>query len=476
MLMVCISTGQNITNLIPAIQFNITDILLLESETAKTNEWSKGIIQVLLNRRVKIHGPVFLSKEDNSDISKIEELIEKELPNEPIIFNLGGGQKPQIIAMWNLFNKRERDIACYADQDQDGYLQSWTKVGNKLQFESKSIDLKLTAIEIFKTFGFEIKTGYVKLYRSENLLNTENLIDLMHIKEFRELIFTLPVMTGEFINETFTKKEVADYWKENKNMLNYKIDQDFKKKIKPQEHMFKNFITSSEFQNLVYNTLSKSAFDVLTKAILSKIGPRDININTRDLLPHFPSGKITVDKASLEKLTGFNKSSSYFEKICINRMIQNLELGEHNIIEAYANLEIMKDNLNVAEYDILCVTNKGKIIAFDAKTFDFESKDIDARLYNLEKGSGYYRKFNAVIPYNINDLGKKMMPPQLERLPFKLLQKKIDFFVISDDSTDSFWIKEDNGYISTSIVRPTNNLWLECKLFKNCLKRKNILR
>ncbi|HOJ38269.1 MAG TPA: hypothetical protein PLI27_04330 [Ignavibacteriales bacterium] len=42
-----------------------------------------------------------------------------------------------------------------------------------------------------------------------------------------------------------------------------------------------------------------------------------------------------------------------------------------------------------AEYDVLCVTKFGTIETLDAKKFFFLiKKDLDARLFNLEKGSG----------------------------------------------------------------------------------------
>lgn len=54
---------------------------------------------------------------------------------------------------------------------------------------------------------------------------------------------------------------------------------------------------------------------------------------------------------------------------------------------------------------MFCITNRGTILTLDAKTYDFKNKDIDARLYNLEQGAGFYRKFVVVIPFDFEDIG-----------------------------------------------------------------------
>lgn len=89
-------------------------------------------------------------------------------------------------------------------------------------------------------------------------------------------------------------------------------------------------------------------------------------------------------------------------------------------------------------------------------------------MYNLEKGSGFYRKFNAIIPYSLEDLKDEKIPSALMKLPFKLKKKNIDFFVISDDVQNSFYIKEESDKVLYSLQKADD--YIECKLFKDCLK------
>ncbi len=99
MIMLGVSTGQNITNLIPVIQKNCKKIILLETSSAIRNSWSDGLKKVLENRNVEFES-INISGFD-IDIEKIKNKLLDYFDNfkEPIYLNIGGGQKPQQIAI-----------------------------------------------------------------------------------------------------------------------------------------------------------------------------------------------------------------------------------------------------------------------------------------------------------------------------------------------------------------------------------------
>lgn len=177
--------------------------------------------------------------------------------------------------------------------------------------------------------------------------------------------------------------------------------------------------------------------------------------------------RIEITNDTLKSLTNFNKTADYFEKIVSQRVREILLTYNHPIIEAYSNLEIARTNdigKITAEYDVLCVTNKGTIIALDAKTFEFTGKDIDARLFNLQEGSGFYKKFSVVIPLDFDDVDTGFIPTETINLAFNLKKKKLDFFVVSNHSKESsYWIgKTASGY-EKSLQEPDNDDWIECR-------------
>jgi hypothetical protein len=88
-------------------------------------------------------------------------------------------------------------------------------------------------------------------------------------------------------------------------------------------------------------------------------------------------------------------------------------------------------------------------------------------LYNLEKGSGFYRTFSAVFPFDWNDLEKEWMNPLIQ-LPDKLNKKRLNFYVINDSTKGNFWIKYDKGkIIEKSLEKQSGDNWIECKSLNN---------
>ena len=80
----------------------------------------------------------------------------------------------------------------------------------------------------------------------------------------------------------------------------------------------------------------------------------------------------------------------YFE--CVEQTRINRKVAacpkRHQINQVWANVHIcgFDDKLEIAEYDLVLVTNFGTIIPMDAKSYDFAKKDEDARLYKKMPG------------------------------------------------------------------------------------------
>ena len=109
--------------------------------------------------------------------------------------------------------------------------------------------------------------------------------------------------------------------------------------------------------------------------------------------------------------------------------------NDNKILEAYSNLTVWKDGGKVAEHDVLLVINWGTIISLDAKTFDVELKDVDARILNLREGAGRYIQFIPVFPLFNEDIEKEFLPAQVRQLPGKLKARNLKYFTYNYEKT-----------------------------------------
>lgn len=480
MLMIGVSTAQNITNLIPAVSKGLgtTDFLLLETSTAKKNQWSEGLRAVLEGRGINVES---LGLEGiDSNIVEIKERVLKEVTTirDPVIWNLGGGQKPQQIPLWEIFRERNAsgisDQVCYANQDirDHSELEIWkVDSSGSLWKDAHEIEVDLTAHEVFKVFNFDVRNTtpiYGKV--AENIREVK---DLMAYKEFRRFLVELPQKTDAANGLKFADDfdEIKDYLQEKRTLVEDALLQKLWACSQLINQRDSKGLSVSLASFLIGNSRRNGE---IVKWLQDPISIKGIPINDLSLrqIMEIPDDQteVNVTPDTLEAVTGDRKAADYFEKIVVQRVRNLLNNRGHKIVEGHANLEIVRDDnpeIIVAEYDVLCVTNKGTIVAFDAKTFDFENKDIDARLYNLEQGSGFYRTFSAVIPLDYEDVGSTYLPKELVNLTFKL-SKRMSFFVVSYSTKGkSFWITKRNGIVEKTLKRPKERDWVECKPLDN---------
>jgi len=486
--MIGVSTGQNITNLIPAVQrgMNVTKFVLLETSTAISKKWSQGLLDVLKERDILVE---CISLEGiDSHISKIQQKIVDRFQNEkePLIWNLGGGQKPQQIPIWEVFKMRNEklnipDIVCYANQDDTGRLEIWKYQNSNLTTIPEEISVDLSAEEIFKVFGFGFLEKPKMIYDRKKEVIFPKIEDLFGYQEFRQYLLEVAAFYSNKKNDKFTIDDIRD--------LVCKYSGEFDNEIREiieSDKMSKNIA----IRTLILGSNKKSGLleRKLTETSGFKFKLQDENLRTRiseiipdnleiipDNLENIPDNLENMPDDIIAKLgSPKKKTGDYFEKILIDRIKSKLEsTDEHNIIAAYANLKTEKNGQTIAEYDILCVTKKGTIIALDAKTFSFEKKDIDARLYNLEQGSGFYRSFSAIFPYDTADFDQAWFKP-IKCLPFDLSKRRLPFYVVNDSGESNFWIKQENSAIIKTFDKPERSEigWLECRTWDNFLKQK----
>lgn len=437
-IMVGVSTEQNTTNLIPAVQLEVSQFIIIETSIAHTKGWSNGLKYVLKERNICVEQIVLAPEEDN-DIEQISQKIKEKIgTSTPVIWNVGGGQKPHQFAVWQTFQERKgNDVVCYANASTKK-LETWHYKNDQLVFDdSKPTCVHLSAQEILTTFGYNISGKPELIYqRGKDIVLEKKTCDFMRYPEFREILFRLPANAQQ--NTEDSKYNITDFIE----LLQSKADIIETAIAKKLSKLTYKALDESNKKNIA-NAIKKQLFDTrsgeLKKCLLQKNNTQ-IEIKNEELKSKIGSS-ITVDQNTFKKITKHEKAAIYFEQIIIQRVKQMLEEDKnHHVVEAYANLKVAKtDNRGevTAEYDILCVTNKGTLFALDAKTFDFERKDSDARLYNLSQAGGRYVKFYPIIPYDPEDMDKDFFPKSLKSLPERLENRRMEFFVIADSQINT---------------------------------------
>lgn len=442
-LMIGVSTEQNTANATPAVVLGkrgeCSGFMAVETDFAADKKWADGMKEVLGNRSVRWIDPVRADNETAMNIPKLIELVLSRIPEEHrIVWNLGGGQKAQQFALWEAFKSRNGDTACYADPG-TGKIKFWRNDNGEVkEGESVRIDVDLTCAEILRIFNKHLRKGTA-------LRAPDSVKDLMDDKKFRELVFRLSGSHPHRLDDTqmFPVSKWNEHLKERRptmeQMLKKRMDTVWKNS---QEHIDnQNFITT-----VLPELLSKTLHETLLRIIREPVPTPVVEVSeglfgqhVRESLPHAKS-HIEATPDVLKKLTGHHKFAHYFEAVVQARVHRFIETLDHQPAEALQNVEIedLGGRTPIAEYDVLLATRRGTLVALDAKTFDVEKKDADARLHILERASGRFARFVPVYPYYKEDQGEDYIPGKVRNMPWKLAEHGITGCALMEPGLPSF--------------------------------------
>ncbi len=497
--MIAVTTAKNITNAIPAINSNIESITFIDTPMARAKKWGYGIQSVLQSRDILINPSISLTKDNEARIDLIIKEINSNITDEPIIWNLGGGQKAHQLAIWEVFRNRKNslDIAVYTNQSTKKN-EWWQFKDDELKHQETPINATLTGIEILKTYGADkIKAEKPIFSKIQKYYNTtKKITDCMDFPEFRQYTFGINERLGLNENNKDSIKNIIQNNSNNSNLdlarklltLMQKDDYSIMSHDEKLVFLIENTILwfkqywkqkfkkipgfQKELKIIGSDFLKDQIKDIINKRITNnqkslsdphELGytiPTRINnmliqalkdrdrsfSNIKDIVTEDPLlKKLLMDKIPdfkeklstgdmiFHHLSQSHKFPLYFEEVLARRLIELLDKYENNSInEIYSNVTVFQDNKPIAEFDLLIVTQDGNLISLDAKTFDLEKKDLDARLYNLQKLSGEYGRFIVALPYYTQDIENALYPQELVNLPYNLQEKNIPFFVISN--------------------------------------------
>lgn len=438
-LMIGVSTEQNTTNVMPALQMRVDRFLFLETSYAAKKEWSKGAETILQSRWIRIIKSLKLASEADSRIDIISEKLKSYAAKQSdtqIIWNIGGGQKAQQMALWQTFTDRSRaglkDSACYANPASE-QLEIWNYENSKLNYAQKPLNSRLSAEEILLIFGYQTQNTGTPLEIFRPKVNTKN---LWSNNDFRRFFYMLPAITDEEQTKMIEKSEIPKFVKNHIKEIKKKQKQYLSEKLDAAGNSIsKNAIIHNYTDEFLSKTQKyiTSAFKENKPAPSFNDTEAEFNAACRKVGLTKPI-KLSFD--TFTRLTQTPGPAVYFEKLLFAIIRKRLP---DKYISCMLNIDVYPQGSDkrVAEYDVLLADKSGKLTALDAKTFEFPGKDEDARMYNISQAGGKYVKFIPVLPYSPEDAIKPHYPEKLKALIKRLLEEGKEFYVMPGNTETS---------------------------------------
>jgi hypothetical protein len=403
-LMIGISTAQNLVNVIPALCLGASEFCFVETDKAIKDNWSKGATVVLKNRKIKITKSIEISSAKNNLVIAIKkQIIEETKHYDNIIFNFGGGQKAQSTAIWEAFRECGNSVAkaCYIDQTSKK-ITVFEKINGEIKQTNQDIKVDLTATEIFTIHGFNVTSEGEQFYNTIKLVPQVSPIknNLLNYQEFRAFIAACynNSDTEYTLNNTFSLEEIKGKFNNTHKQL---LDKYLRLAISSfKEGKHENYtVNKKQYDDQYLACLFKY---IKTEILKPDFGLGiDFTFNDENLIKQVSNNQ-HANTQNLTKLLGNKNIGTYFEGLLIATILGLLQSKDHNFTYAYSNFKIAKGN-DAAEYDVVLVTNNGTLIVLDAKTGDFDKKDEDARKFNLLQSGGIYSSFIPVYLFYPQD-------------------------------------------------------------------------
>lgn len=445
MVMVGISTEQNTANFIPAVLLNVQKLILFESSKAQFDNWSEGIKAALSNRKIETQ-LIQIPNGDETRIDVLELLLTTKLNDiDSVYFNVGGGLKPQQLAMWQVFRNRRgmhKDTVCYANQNgRVPSLELWDYEEESLRYNTIPIYANFTIKEILLVFGKEI----INEKNLKTLENLEMVDDWLDFQEFREYLFKR-ASSGYFAHDdvdAYTISEIDEIIRQNLKVprfsaeLTNTLTKSIIKKLELNSDGDIDLpITLNKLRKAILNSFTDSFIHLLRRDPSSeKIAVKDSKLIEELKKKQLQATHLIVNKNYIKNVsTGESKFAFYFEKVLFQRIKAILEGNQHNVSDVWFNISTVElsSGMPIAEYDVLFCTRFGTLVALDAKTYGFEKKDNDARLLNLEKSGGKFVKLVPVLPLYRQDIETDYLPKVLKTIPSRFKERGVPFASIME--------------------------------------------
>ncbi len=484
--MVGITTGQEMANVIPAIQLGVQHYLAVKTPFAQKNAWGVGTVKVLENRAIHCD-QVVLSREEVLSVEHIaarirEALYRKHLWDRSLLWNIGGGQKPQQLAMWYLYTNRVMDGVGSSDRlvyaDPDKGLLTMFSFGRTGKIEQTVIPLRspLGIQEIIKVnldermllemnkppchlppetaiqgaWNIVRKLSKIPDYYTSGLPFTPgNEPWVYYIQRVAESLEKWVMKNaGRFLTQGlgFFFPNMQSQIEETLSSLDKGSNSDLIRRL---QDLYKECIASAETHEKIHTMYDNQTFmsesigravqKLVTNCISQKIG-------TSNELPEEPQYNHNVYIPVRTTPEQFEYALSIIVSNYIARL--NREFNADLFVECVPDVVIKNQSAgtDAGQHDILVATSSGILISIDAKTgtkADEEkrtSKDWVARLHRIRDAGGYFSQWVPVFPPVSDPKRQKTIIQARENTP------EVTVLVVEPSGKDLITMHKDEGY------------------------------
>jgi hypothetical protein len=341
---VMISTLNQMVNYIPLKHFKFKDIYNLtiaKSDYVDNSRWDENLSKILKKDDIEFNYDdeiknLKFQQDDINDIDKILDVLEANFNdnnNDKIFWNITGGQRPFILAIYQFIqkNNRSNDYICYLEgnkskmvilQDNevinnDSYNLEDLQISTALELMGFKINKKIEKNydEDKKEFYLEFLDKYTKSKELREKLISLNKKDTDKDKTIKDIKKILPNLDKTTLDEIFSYSEKDD--KQQKKIFGYILESLAGYKIL---EVAKDKIADINFSEKINHLrkedrTSKKEIDEFDIALLTK--------NGKFMIFECKSGGMDGDVAKSTKYSTYAVSGAYGLPILITPLLKN---------------------------------------------------------------------------------------------------------------------------------------------------------
>lgn len=450
MLVYLISTGQNVANVLPVLEFaEASDTLIwLESSRARSSGWTEGAIQVLKNRG--FGDQIRLEVGDSTeDLAKMAAELASER-SESIAIVANGGTKLQILALYGALAGYSPKVLYNEDRPASYLIFDHGPTGKFERRPYQKTTIGLDEILACRGYAREANSGeriWPGVVLSQGGYGYDPVVTAEKHRAvaawFADSAEDPPPMTWNLVEQLLPER-AGGIRMMLENELRHSINS---LRTKPIDF-------SPNFLSNVQTNAGKPGFATMVadefRAILRRSAREDFNFD-----PELPShifvasrrldedaGRawICQDRPPLGESLGF-----LFEQAVAMRVLDWLATSpvQSALGEIWSNVNVLGSGRVIAELDIAFVMKNGVLLHLECKSFKADSKDLYARLFNLQNGTSRLAEMAVCGPL-YTDFTDELWFKEMHELKTQLSGAGFTFvpFTLPGQRREYSWLKE----------------------------------
>jgi hypothetical protein len=363
-----VTTAQNVQNLLPVIQLEMSSYRAWTSLHAEKSGWDRGLSSVLRDTQRTVLPSIVADSESMSENAR--SLLGAVADTHSVAWLIGGGQKIHSLAMWEVLRTRwesgrSSDVGIYADPATET-IRILSHSDRSVSEHTVPLDRRrpeFTLDMLFGCFNRKLRGGRLRT-------GTLDYSDFLRDEKLRSANYerTDPTRTVE--------QEFASVG----DLVNRIGDS-----CRPTDELIEQLLDDAD---RMWDRWGEDRRKIFARRCV-QAGLNPVNWALR---------------------LGWVRRTSFadaFEVMVQNHVLEALS-RKMRVADCRCSVEALPVDGNVveSEHDVLLLFVNGSVVSLDAKTFEVDAKDLRARKRALELGAGVFAHFIPVLSLHADDLGK----------------------------------------------------------------------